>query len=74
MEAVAEMDVGLAGKVGRVTAAINPGQAGEVILALDRGGTQTYPARAFDAKESIEVGSQVWVEEQNGRTVYVTTK
>jgi hypothetical protein len=68
------MDVGLAGKMGRVITKIEAGQAGEVMLPLDRGGSQAFPARAFDPKESIEEGAQVWVEEQNGRTVYVTTK
>lgn len=60
------------GKSARVTAEIKPNAMGEVMLEL-RGGTQAYPARASDPKERIVEGTQVWVVEQLGRMLYVTT-
>lgn len=64
----------LIGKIARVVTAIAPGGEGEVIVELPVGGTQVFPARAFDGKEPSAAGEQVWVEEHNGRTLYVTRK
>lgn len=64
----------LIGRIARVVTAIAPGQEGEVMVDLPVGGTQAFPARAFDGKEESAAGEQVWVEEHTGRTLYVTKR
>lgn len=64
----------LIGRIARVVTAIDPGGEGEVIVDLPVGGTQVFPARAFDGKEVSATGEQVWVEEHTGRTLYVTRR
>lgn len=68
-------DLAQVGKAARVVATIPAGGGeGEVIVDLPVGGSQAYPARAFDPLEEHPAGSQVWVEEQNGRTLYVVSR
>jgi membrane protein implicated in regulation of membrane protease activity len=64
-----QLDQDMIGKVGRVTLAISPGHAGEVILAI-RGGTETFAALC---DEPVAKNSRVVVVEcLSGRTVSVT--
>lgn len=64
----------LIGRIARVVTPIEPGREGEVMVDLPVGGTQVFPARAFDGKEASTAGEQVWVEEHTGRTLYVTKR
>lgn len=61
----------LVGQTVRVTAAIRNGEEGEVMGAL-LGGSQAFPARAYDPEEEFQDGERVLVVEVIGRTVYVT--
>jgi hypothetical protein len=58
------------GKIGRVTGTVNPGRAGEVMIAV-RGGSEAFLARC-DGDIGIAVGSRVIVVEYHPpRTVIV---
>ena len=60
------------GKVGRLTAAIEPGSMGEVTIPI-RGGTETFFAYSGDPAESIPAGTRVIViEHEPPRTVIVS--
>lgn len=47
--------------LGRLTAAIKPGQVGEVMIPENAGGSSAYIASAADPTQTIERGSTVQV-------------
>jgi len=58
-------------EIGRVTGRVAPGVVGEVRIPY-KGGTETFHAYAWDAGETIEVGTEIVVIERVGpRTVKV---
>lgn len=66
------MNGGMVGRTGRVTGRIEPGRTGEVMLAI-RGGSEAFHAYAYDAQETIAVGTRVVVVEYHPpRTVTVS--
>lgn len=60
----------LVGEEGRVCAPIRDGEEGEVMVALN-GGSQAFPARAYDADTVFAEGERVLVLEEAGRVLYV---
>ena len=65
-------DQQMIGKMGRVTATINPGKLGEVMVQV-RGGSEAFHAYAADNDETIPTGSRIVVVEYfPPRTVVVT--
>jgi hypothetical protein len=67
-----ETDHELIGKIGHCTAAIEPGEMGEVMIPV-RGGSESFYAYASDPEEKIAEGSRVLVvDRQVSRTVIVS--
>jgi hypothetical protein len=65
-------DQEVVGRVGLVTASINPGRLGEVKVAI-RGGSEAFHAYAADPKEAIPRGTRIFVVEYfPPRTVLVS--
>ena len=65
-------DQQMIGKMGRVTATINPGKLGEVMVQV-RGGSEAFHAYAADNDETIPTGSRIVVVEYfPPRTVVVS--
>jgi len=59
-------------QIGRVTARIAPGLAGEVRIPY-AGGSEVFHAYGWDEAETLEVGTEIVVIERTGpRTVKVT--
>jgi hypothetical protein len=60
----------LVGEAARVSAAVRKDEEGEVMVSL-AGGTQAYPARAYDPNTEFVAGERVLVLEEAGRVLYI---
>jgi hypothetical protein len=60
----------LVGTTARVCAAIAKGEEGEVMIPI-AGGSQAFPARAYEYDGEFEEGERVLILEEAGRTLYV---